>query len=188
MNLKCVSFLQYFPVSTNDHQLRLVYHKPRVWLNNTQVLTDSLLREATRDHMGLLLALTRRPGSGMADGGASPSLKQSSVSLSPAPVSVPREGSLSPGPGSQPGGVKAAAAEGPSALDQLLGGGDAAAAEAGMRTALMGLVWPDAESAAKAAGVCRYFVGLAASAVPSLEPFVCNDMLKTAMVSLAQVI
>lgn len=135
--------------------------------------------------MSLLLALTRRPGSG-ADG-ATPAPKHASSNGAPS-ASSPREGSLSPGPGSQPGGGASSSKEGPSALDLLLGGGDAAAAEAGMRTALMGLVWPDAESAAKASGVCRYFVGLAASAVPSLEPFVCNDMLKTALVSLAQVI
>jgi hypothetical protein len=66
-------------------------------------------------------------------------------------------------------------------------GAAAAAAEAGMRTALMGLVWPDADSACKATGVCRYFVGLAAGLVPALEPFVCNDLLKTALISLAQV-
>ena len=135
--------------------------------------------------MGLLLALTRRPGS--ADTPDTPST--TAAKRIPSANVLSREGSTSPGPGgpSHHPGAKAGAGEGPSAFDLLLSGGDTAAAEAGMRTALMGLVWPDADSAAKASGVCRYFVALAAAAAPSLEPFVCNDMLKTALVSLAQV-
>ena len=135
--------------------------------------------------MGLLLALTRRPGSADTPDTPSTTLAKRTPSVNV----LSREGSTSPGPGgpSHHLGAKAGPGEGPSAFDLLLSGGDTAAAEAGMRTALMGLVWPDADSAAKASGVCRYFVALAAAVVPSLEPFVCNDMLKTALVSLAQV-
>ncbi|GAX73215.1 hypothetical protein CEUSTIGMA_g668.t1 [Chlamydomonas eustigma] len=162
-----------------------------------EVLTDSMLREATRDHMGFLLALTRRPTSSSA-----PHSSLEAVYSSTGPASgsgrrassngngTLREGSISPSGAAkqlqqQPGQEASLL---PAAFDLLLGDGSgAAAAEAGMRTALMGLVWPDAESAGKATGVCRYFVGLAAGQLPTLEPFVCNDLLKTALVSLAQV-
>ncbi len=115
--------------------------------------------------MGLLLALTRRPGEA-AGGEKAATSGRTSANGGDGPTTKDR--SLSPSPSAQ-------------------GRAAAAAAEAGMLTALMGLVWPDADSAAKAAGVCRYFAALAAGPLPSLEPFVCNDMLKTALVSLAQV-
>ena len=125
------------------------------------------------------MALTRRPGTttdGTTAALPSPASGAAARARGGDPAGVPslRDGSVSPGsavgvgaagPGRAAAGGRAstpppqggeAPAVHPAAFDLLLGnGGDVAAAEAGMRTALMGLVWPDAESCAKATGVCR---------------------------------
>lgn len=136
-----------------------------------EVLADALLREATREHMELLFQVTRKPGDPPPSSRVLPYSQKQPLSDS----GVSRAGSpLFEGDKAQ-------------TLMDLIIRTDPMAAEAAMRTALMGLCWPDAESCAKAVSICKYFVNLASVSFPQLEPFICNDMLKTGIVSVSQV-
>lgn len=129
-----------------------------------EVLNDALLRECTREHMALLLLFTRPPGT--PDPMQLPKAQRQSSNGSSAAAgssgagapggaalgaSSPSQGQAVQGGGA---GAEVQAHAGPAVLDVLLRN-DPHVAEAAMRTALLGLCWPDSESAAKAAGVCR---------------------------------
>jgi len=145
-----------------------------------EVVTESQLREVTREHMGLLAVVARKPGqeeAGKKHGHANGHGHSGSGAASGSAAEAAPAGSRTDSGGG--------AAVGESVLELLLQHCPAVA-ETVLRTAVAGLCWPDAESAAKAMAVCRHVVQLASS-VPGLEAFVCKDMLQRAIISLTQV-
>ena len=177
-----------------------------------EVLADALLREATREYMELLFQVTRKPGDPPPSSRIHPySQKQPIANTSPgisragSPLFDSLEQSQSQSQ-SQSQGARAIGSGKPKQPAGGGGGGEAQAsdlstqtvmdmiiksdptvAEAAMKTALMGLCWPDADSCSKAVSICKYFVNLASASFPQLEPFICNDMLRTGIISVSQV-
>ncbi|KAJ9521709.1 hypothetical protein QJQ45_015371, partial [Haematococcus lacustris] len=136
------------------------------------VVADNLLREVTREHLALLLALTSRPiasssSSAGAKAGAGADGGSVTASLAAAAQQLGGEG------------------EGGLPVFELMLGGQPAAAQVLVATLVAGMCWPDAEGISKAVQACRYLVGLGLR-LPPLEEYVARDLLRAAITSLVQ--
>ncbi|GFH11107.1 Xpo1 domain-containing protein, partial [Haematococcus lacustris] len=115
----------------------------RQWAQQVEVVADNLLREVTREHLALLLALTCRPiasssSSAGARAGAGAGADGGSVTASLAAAAQ------------QLGGE----GEGGLPVFELMLGGQPAAAQVLVATLVAGMCWPDAEGISKAVQAC----------------------------------
>jgi hypothetical protein len=130
-----------------------------------EVLGETLLREVTREYVGMLVEAVRKAGAAPGLPGSSNSGGTASANGGAAVVAANAAAAAIAGVPVAP--PAAAAAAGPSeSVVETLWQYDGQAMQALMATAVAGMCWPDAPSAGKCTTICR-------CGMPEVSPFVC---------------
>ncbi|KAF6261995.1 armadillo-type protein [Scenedesmus sp. NREL 46B-D3] len=151
-----------------------------------EVVGETLLREVTREYVGMLVEAVRRAGAALGLPGSSNSGGTASANGGTAAAAANSAAAMTAG--APAAAAAAAAAAGPAeSVVETLWQYDGQAMQALMATAVAGMCWPDAPSAGKCTTICRCIAVLAESSHPELELLLLPDMLRSAMLSAVQV-